>query len=78
MIHKLKTVQPYFSDVIRGHKTFEIRKNDRDFKMNDILILQHYHPKSGFSGASAEFEVVYITTYEQKLDYVVMGIRSVS
>lgn len=77
MKHTLKTVQPYFNDVIRGHKTFEIRKNDRNFKINDILELIEYHPNFGFLGGEALFEVVYITDYEQKPNYVVLGIRRV-
>ena len=37
--HVLKTINPYFSDVQNGVKTFEIRKNDRDFQVGDYLIL---------------------------------------
>lgn len=37
--HYLKTVQPYFDAIDQGLKTFEIRKNDRDFKVGDILVL---------------------------------------
>ena len=38
--HTLKTLSKYFRAVADGHKTFELRKNDRDFKVDDILILQ--------------------------------------
>jgi len=75
MIHKLKTVQPYYTDVVLGHKTFEIRRNDRKFRLNDILLLEEYSPATGYSGKSEQFEVIYITRYNQRDDYVVMGIR---
>ena len=31
--HILKTINPYFQDVWDNKKTFEIRLNDRDFKV---------------------------------------------
>lgn len=39
--HHLKTESPYYEDVRDGKKTFELRKNDRDFKKGDTLILHH-------------------------------------
>ena len=38
--HKLKTESLYFLAVISGVKKFEIRKNDRDFKIYDTIILE--------------------------------------
>lgn len=38
-IHKLKTLDIYFQAVLTGEKTFEIRINDRDFKVGDDLLL---------------------------------------
>jgi len=39
MTHKLKTWPEYFDAILRGVKTFEIRKNDRNFKVGDKLNL---------------------------------------
>jgi len=39
MTHKLKTWPEYFTAILRGVKTFEIRKNDRNFKVGDKLTL---------------------------------------
>lgn len=39
-IHELKTDLDVFRQVQKGWKTFEIRKNDRDFKLRDILHLR--------------------------------------
>lgn len=41
-IHTLKTVNPHFQDLAKGNKTFELRKNDRDFRVGDKLILLEY------------------------------------
>lgn len=38
-IHRLKTLQPYYNEVLFGRKTFELRKNDRDFQVGDRLDL---------------------------------------
>lgn len=43
-IHKLKTWPEPFGLMEAGLKPFEIRKNDRDFKVGDILILQEWRP----------------------------------
>lgn len=37
MIHQLKTESKYFDQIRYGHKTFEVRKNDRNFKVGDYL-----------------------------------------
>lgn len=42
-IHSLKTIQPYFGQVKSGLKTAELRKNDRDFKVGDWLLLQDFN-----------------------------------
>lgn len=39
MIHELKIWPEYFEEILAGTKTFEVRKNDRDFKTGDILLL---------------------------------------
>ena len=40
MRHKLKTDPIVFDDVMTGLKTFEIRKDDRGFKVGDELALE--------------------------------------
>lgn len=38
--HELKTDRLYFQSTLDGEKLFEIRKNDRDFKKGDAVILR--------------------------------------
>ena len=75
-IHKLKIDSKYFDAVLKGFKTFEIRKNDRNYKVGDKLILQEYDPeKQVCTGYELLVFVTYITNFAQKMDYVVMAIR---
>ena len=66
--HKLKTWPELFQYSLTGLKTFEIRLNDRDFKVGDILNLQEYEPDhekvlhgdNGYTGRSISRRVVFI------------------
>ena len=90
MIHELKILPEYFEAVTSGRKQFEIRKNDRDFKVGDQLILREYkkyikHELPGltrttfsYTGDSYKAEITYITDYMQKSGYVVLGIKGVN
>ena len=42
MTHELKTYPKYFQETIEGNKQIEIRKNDRDFQVGDVLILKEW------------------------------------
>lgn len=45
MTHALKTWPDYFNDVWVGYKGFELRQNDRNFKLGDLVLLQEYDPE---------------------------------
>lgn len=55
-IHELKIWPVYFEDVLSGAKTFELRKNDRDFQVGDILVLKEFNP--GLSDETGPTKVV--------------------
>ena len=42
MTYELKILPMYFQAVWDGKKTFEVRKNDRGYKPNDILVLKEW------------------------------------
>lgn len=58
--HDLKIIPQYFEDVMTGKKKFEIRKNDRDYKVGDIFILREWEPDKGYTGRSFMQCIVYI------------------
>lgn len=74
--HELKILPLYFHHVRTGLKTFEIRKNDRDYQAGDNLLLREWDG-SRYTNRSLFARIVYMTNYAQQDDYVVMGIELV-
>lgn len=44
MIHQLKIESKYIRKIVEGLKTYEVRKNDRDFHVGDYLGLNEITP----------------------------------
>jgi len=47
MEHRLKVWSNFFDDVKSGRKNYEVRYDDRDFQVGDVLVLMEFHPLSG-------------------------------
>lgn len=77
-LHELKIKAEYANAKLKGVKPFEIRKNDRDFKVGDII---RYHcidsPIVDGNINVLLFEIIYITDYEQKDGYVVFADKEI-
>lgn len=59
--HELKIWPEYFDPVIKQLKTFEIRRNDRDFKVRDRVLLREWDPNKGeYTGRTAMVRITYI------------------
>lgn len=78
MKHDLKINSEYFLSVKEGLKDFEIRRNDRDFKVGDIVILNEYFNETGiYSGEKIAVKIKYITDFKQQSNYIVFGFDKV-
>lgn len=42
-LHQIKIEQKYFELILSNRKHFELRKNDRNYKTNDIVLLQEFN-----------------------------------
>lgn len=79
MLHKLKINQEYFTPVLQGIKKFEIRFNDRDYSVDDVVLLREIESESKkYTGRELMVKIIYITNYEQKEGFVVFGFEKVS
>ena len=73
--HELKAWPEYFDPVRHGIKGFEIRRNDRDFKVGQLINLKEWDPeKERYTGREEKVKIQYITDFQQKEGYIVMGI----
>ena len=77
--HDLKIKPEYFSAIASGEKTFEVRYNDRNYKVHDILRLRE-HDNGEYTGREIEAEVTYLLDDKAscKEGYVVMAIKTIS
>lgn len=78
MIHELKILPQFFSDVISGKKTFEIRKFNRPFHKGDLLALNEFDTElKCYTGNSCLVYIDYMLDDKEycKQGYVVMSIK---
>ena len=91
-IHKLKIKEEYYKAIIDGEKTFELRKNDRDYQVGDLIQFTdaRFAPKN-YSDDMAEkyypqpsetlFKITYILKdvqdYGLDKEYCILGIKRV-
>src|SRR4030042_2230834 len=80
-IHELKTWPISFDAILCGSKTFDIRRNDRDFRVGDTLELREYYPQLGeYSGKVLRCEVGFVLDGGQfglEAGFVCMSINQV-
>lgn len=74
LTHELKCHPEYYQAILDYKKRFEVRKNDRDFQVDDILFLREWDPKTEqYSGRELHTKILYILQYEN-IEYVCMSI----
>lgn len=43
--HEIKTLPEYFQQTLDGNKGFEVRKNDRDYRKGDTVVMEEWNGK---------------------------------
>lgn len=83
-LHILKIKEEYFKEVLRGNKTFELRKNDRDYQVGDLIHFLSVNGENLIIGNPAYneklvFQITYIlkdvAEYGLDKDYCILGIK---
>lgn len=76
--HDLKTLPKFYQDTYWKRKKFELRKNDRDFQVGDLLVLKEWDDSTQtYTGREFYANVTYILHNFPGLKdgYVVLGIK---
>ena len=80
MTHEIKCFPKYFDALVDGLKNFEVRKNDRDYKVGDSLLSREYDSeKKSYTGYELYAPVVYILENDESFTglaegFVVLGL----
>ena len=76
-IHTLKIQPKYFSAVLHGTKNFELRKDDRDYQVGDLITLREYENGQYTGKAIKNLPIKYILRdcpeYGLKEGYCIFG-----
>lgn len=78
MVHRLKLIQPFYDEVKNRNKNFEIRNNDRDFKVGDTVVLSEWDKVNNcYAGPSLTRKIKYILKdcpeYGLAIGYCIFG-----
>lgn len=76
-VHELKILPEYYKNVKNGNKTFELRENNRNYKVGDCLILKEFN-NNQFTGNQVIVVIKYILDQYKdiiKENYVIMSIE---
>lgn len=86
--HDLKCDTEFFQPLLDGLKPFDIRQNDREYDVGDLLMLHEHtrcgnchklHPSTScpdgkYTGRTCVRTVTYKTAFAQKPGFIVMGL----
>lgn len=76
--HELKINQQYLKLIIDGRKNWEVRKNDRNFKEGETIIVKEYLPETNsYTGREAEGTILYVFSTNEMLKpgYVILSVK---
>lgn len=74
--HEVTTSVEHFKAIEAGIKCFDIRKNDRDYQVDDILLIQA-HDGAALTGETISRQINYMTDDDQRKGYIVMGLKTI-
>ena len=76
-----KIKEDYFYAIVRGEKTFELRKNDRDYQVGDLIHFIKPDGREYFSYSKYVHKITYILKdvpeYGLDKDYCILGIKKI-
>jgi hypothetical protein len=59
--HHIKSWPQYFEATLSGAKPFDLRKNDRDYQLGDLVVLQEWSPETQtYTGRETTRQITYV------------------
>lgn len=82
MVHEIDCSKKYIIDVLAEIKKFEVRLNDRNYKIGDVLVLKEIDNSGNFTGRKATRIITYFMSEDDnpgiKPGHCVLGIEPIS
>ena len=82
--HELKAWRSYFEALWDGRKPFELRRNDREFRPGDRLVVREFDNSpsgGGYMGRHIEAEVSYVLVNCESFGlmegYAILGLKNI-
>ena len=85
-LHELKIKHEYLVEVVMGRKTFELRKNDRDYQVGDLIRFDIKEsifdsPRDIYIDKDTLYKITYVLKdvpqYGLDKDYCILAIKKV-
>lgn len=80
-LHSLKILDNFYKDVDEEKKTFELRKDDRNYKVDDLINFIVIDKKGNQIKTDIVYQITYIlrnvSEYGLSSDYCILGIRKI-
>jgi hypothetical protein len=83
--HLVKSWPEFFEPICQGIRTHDLRRNDREYNIGDILILREFESTSErYTGRECEVEITSMTSFAQpcavsgealNADFCILSIR---
>ena len=87
-LHELKIKEEYLLEVALGNKTFELRKNDRDYQVGDLIRFIDIRQSNSdgcdyaYIDNDALYKIIYVLKdvpeYGLDKDYCILGIKKLN
>ena len=78
MTHELKIFPKYYEDILSRNKNFELRKDDRNYQVGDLITFREWTGKKYTGAEIRNVPIVYILRnaeeYGLKKGYCILGL----
>lgn len=63
-VHGLKVQTQFWADLWEFRTTAQLRQDDRQYRVGDVLLLREYNPQFGYTGMNCKRRVTHILRHE--------------